>query len=112
MQYLICICQKSIADYTMMNSNGTTGLARVYVPSTSPDISDHAELYRYTGEEFSRYTNILFAQDESSAKTIANELARANPGKQVYYSKLLGAFECVPGDPVEKAISAKGTLPV
>lgn len=111
MQFIVSISDPATTDYTMTAADGSRSM-RLYVPQSQPEIKEGADFFRYTPNEFTKYTNIMFTNTLDDAKFLALELSKVNPGKTVYYAPLQGAFQCVPGNPVEKSISNKGTLPV
>lgn len=111
MKYFVAISSRRSVHYNLMSEDRARLLAQLYVPEQQPEVSENQELFRFTPSELTRYSNIFFADSEAYAKAIAQAFAEENPGMQIYWGTLNGAFECVPGKPVEKTISDKGILP-
>jgi hypothetical protein len=110
MNYVIIVVHK-MDVYTLMGGNrGQDAICHIGVPEKPSLISD--ELYKFSAKEISGYSPIAFARNEHDAKSIAKEYAKANPGANVSWGLLVGQFETVPSEPIEKTISEKGVLPV
>ena len=113
MQYIVVITDRKLnTRYVLEHVEGNR--TQIGIEQRSPDLDeDHPEnMLRFDAASLSEHWNIYFTKSEAEAKAVAHEMAQVSPNKNVFWAKLLGAFESVPSRPVEKTITEKGILPV
>lgn len=113
MQYIVVITDRKLnTRYVLEHVDGARTAIGLEQKSPDLEVNNPENLLRFDAENISDHWNIVFAKSEGEVKAIANEMAQAKPNKNVFWGKLLGAFESVPSKPVEKTITEKGMLPV
>lgn len=113
MQYLVVVTDRKInTRYVLEHLDGVR--TPIGIEQRSPDLDEDTpeNMMRFDATTLTDHWNIFFTRSEGEAKAVAHEVAQASPNKNVFWGKLLGAFESVPSKPVEKTITEKGILPV